>query len=371
MSEAGPGFFLMLAAIVLVWILAAKMLRSRNSGSGKGRSGGTGRGSGLPAGPPPAALGVPAGHPARTAAERLEAALSADFEDRVKDRVMKRNLSLRDREWDWTWFELKRYFLMCGVLRGVPMYSAEVDEVWHEMLMFTREYEQFCSGFCGCFIHHAPHGQGERPAEGERAWFDWVYGELFAQTPASGRIWGAFYRVPMSQARMEELETLGIEDLRERYFNRKSAGAFDDLDATVRYLIDRGRELAGQARGGGGTRDYDSRSTWDDPMMSTGLLSGLLFTSSMLPEDQFYNVMDSGQTDEQQKANSACSGSFYSCDGDGGDSGDGSESGGSDGGDGGSSDGGSSCSSGGDGGSSCSSGGDGGSSCGGGCGGGD
>ncbi|MGO4375152.1 hypothetical protein AB4Z21_31240 [Paenibacillus sp. MCAF20] len=143
-----------------------------------------------PAEEPPQALGVPYGHPARSAAERLESALGLDFEARIKDRVLKEQPRLTDNEWKWTWFELKRYFLMCATMRSVPMYSRSADAIWHEMLMFTREYEQFCAKFSGDLIHHAPHAAGVQPEPGERAWFDWVYGELFERTPASGRVWG-------------------------------------------------------------------------------------------------------------------------------------------------------------------------------------
>lgn len=188
---------------------------------------------------PPECLGVPAGHPARPAAERLEAALTTDFEARVKDRVLRHAPNLRDIEWQWRWFELKRYFLMCGVLRGVPMYSDRVDEVWHEMLMFTREYEEFCKKFCGQLIHHAPHAPDSKPNPGERALFDWVYGELFLPASGSAGLWGAFYRTPMPRGLMLELETHGAEELRNARFNARSAGVFPDLNATVDYLIER------------------------------------------------------------------------------------------------------------------------------------
>ena len=73
------------------------------------------------------------------------------------------------------------------------MYSVKVDDVWHEMLMFTREYEQFGKALCGGIIHHAPHTADEKPETGERAWFDWVYGEVvFEAAPASGQLWGSF-----------------------------------------------------------------------------------------------------------------------------------------------------------------------------------
>ncbi|UVI29956.1 hypothetical protein [Paenibacillus spongiae] len=318
---------------------------------------------------PPAALGVPEGHPARQAAQRLDYALTADFEARVKDRMLRKEPRMSENDWQWRWFELKRYFLMCGVLRNVPMYSAKVDDVWHEMLMFTWEYEQFCKSFSGTFIHHAPHAPGAKPDSAERAWFDWVYGELFAVFPASAQLWGAFYRTPLSRERIEELELAQADELRARRFNGQSAEAYPDLDGTVDYLVKRGRQLAQEARSGVGTAGihedrYRDRNMASDSMMATGVLSGALFFSSMGPADEFDRHMDEAQTEVQRQANGGSGGGASGCggygDGDrdhGSNGNDGSSCGGSGGSDGG----GSSGSSGGDSGGGCSSG------CGGGC----
>ncbi|SDX26348.1 hypothetical protein [Paenibacillus sp. CF384] len=297
MSIFGVFFIIILAFIVL------KLFQSRGTqqqSRAGGFSAGGGRRNVMPMRKPPEYLGVPEGHPARSAAERLEAALSEDFEARVKDRVMKRTPSMREGEWQWQWFELKRYFLMCGVLRNVPMYSVRVDEVWHEMLMFTREYEQFCKQFCGGTIHHAPHGADAKPAPGERAWFDWIYGELFLPVPVSGQLWGAFYRTPLPHELMDELETSDTNDLRSKRFNEKAATQFNDLSATIDYLIDRGGKLASAKE----QPIYkDNRVMDSSDMMTTGVLSGMFFYSSFGPIDNFHNQMDENQTEEQRNAN--------------------------------------------------------------------
>lgn len=306
----------------------------------------------------PSALGVPYGHPARTAAERLESALGLDFESRVKDRVLKEYPKMTDKEWAWTWFELKRYFLMCGIMRGVPMYSRQIDAVWHEMLMFTREYEQYCTGFCGEMIHHAPHAPGVQPLPDERAWFDWVYGELFAQAPASGRLWGAFYRTRMSAQKLEELADRGEPQLRDQWFNIKAAARYADLSDTVNYLIDRGKSQLVNAQHKEKSYRRESHSSnnygYDPALGTTGMLSGLLIYHSVTSPDDFTRQMDQEQNEEERKANGSGD-STYVCSGSSDDGR--NHSGGDDGGSGGDS----SCGSGGGGDS-----GGGGSSCGGG-----
>ncbi|WP_052350773.1 hypothetical protein [Paenibacillus gorillae] len=292
-----------------------------------------------PAEQPPAALGVPQGHPARSAAERLETALGLDLESRVKDRVLKEAPGMSDEEWNWTWFELKRYFLMCAVVKRVPMYSGKVDAVWHEMLMFTREYEGFCVKLCGQMIHHAPHEPSDVPEQSERAWFDWVYGELFTQAPASGRLWGNFYRTKMPQSRLQPLADLEAAELRENWFNVKALSQYKDLDETADYLIYRAKsELRKAGQNTAATPAWQSE--YDPAFSGTGILAGLLIVNSLDPysDSEFSRQMDLAQTEEQRQAND--SGVFIPpvC-------GSGSDHSGSDhsGGDGGGSDGGSSC----------------------------
>ncbi|QHW32530.1 hypothetical protein GZH47_18080 [Paenibacillus rhizovicinus] len=348
-------FFFMAMIVIITFFVLSNLMKSRN-GSPSQRGGRGGPRISRPAAllpAPPECLGVPAGHPVRPAAERLEEALTPDFEARVKDRVLRLAPSMREGEWQWRWFELKRYFLLCGVLRGVPMYSAQVDDVWHEMLMFTREYEQFCRQFCGSLIHHAPHTADAQPDRGARAWFDWVYGELFLPVFGSARLWGSFYRTPMPRELMHELATGSAEELRGRRFNTGAAALFPDLAATVDYLIERGRSLASSRSAPQTDNDGDLSST----MLMTGIMSGAFFYSSWGPEENFQSQMDAYQPEEEPRENnnnSGCSGT-YACSGDNGtdgNGGDGSSCSGSDGG--------------GDSGSSCG----GGSSCGSSCGGG-
>jgi uncharacterized membrane protein YgcG len=341
---------------------------------------------------PPAALGVPAGHPARAAAETIEAALTASFETMVKGRVLGSKPEMTELQWQWRWFELKRYFLMCAVLRSVPMYSDKVDEVWHEMLMFTWEYGQFCQKISGGFIHHAPHTADSKPQPGERAWFDWVYGELFPIERGSVMLWGSFYTVPLPRHRIDQFQTAEDSELRHKLFNMQAIRTHKDIADIADHLIRRGRMLSGAASGALRSRgDEQSNQALRDDGFGTGLMSGLFFSTSMGPEDGFLDRMRQEQEQSGPPFDSGanCAGAGFMGDGSGdtGQPGSGStdqqschsggcSSGGDNGGNscssGGSDSGSSSCSTGSDsGGSSCSSGSDGGgSSCGSSCGGG-
>lgn len=53
---------------------------------------------------------------------------------------------------------LRQFFLayLGGGLRPVSMPSQVVDDLWHEFILYTRDYQAFCSKAFGRFLHHTP-----------------------------------------------------------------------------------------------------------------------------------------------------------------------------------------------------------------------
>ncbi len=53
---------------------------------------------------------------------------------------------------------LRDYFQLCrrAGRRMVAMPSQVVDDAWHEFILFTRQYAQFCRSAFGRFLHHTP-----------------------------------------------------------------------------------------------------------------------------------------------------------------------------------------------------------------------
>jgi len=56
--------------------------------------------------------------------------------------------------------ELKRYLILCALKENseitINMYSADVDNLWHSFILFTKEYASFCDANGHHFIHHSP-----------------------------------------------------------------------------------------------------------------------------------------------------------------------------------------------------------------------
>ncbi len=71
---------------------------------------------------------------------------------------------------------LREYFHLCNIAgkRNVAMPSQAVDVAWHEFILFTRQYETFCTKALGRFLHHTPAEAMRTPTEAQdgikRAW---------------------------------------------------------------------------------------------------------------------------------------------------------------------------------------------------------
>ena len=55
--------------------------------------------------------------------------------------------------------EVKRWLWACAVSPQTLIISPElipIDRGWHCFLLYTKEYQEFCSQFLGRFIHHVP-----------------------------------------------------------------------------------------------------------------------------------------------------------------------------------------------------------------------
>jgi hypothetical protein len=88
--------------------------------------------------------------------------------------------------------EVKKYLVLADRDdgRAVPMFSVRVDEAWHQLVLFTAEYADFCARFADRFLHHAPDEtpgaeRTEAPPELSFAEFRAEYEALFgALSPA-------------------------------------------------------------------------------------------------------------------------------------------------------------------------------------------
>jgi hypothetical protein len=106
----------------------------------------------------------------------------------LEEKLLAKGKFLSKDEYEEAFRELKKYFVLCHVSSdGVGMISETVDEVWHQFILFTREYHAFCTKYFGHYFHHRPN-LASTPIEAEsRQRFLTLYGEHFGLLP---KIWG-------------------------------------------------------------------------------------------------------------------------------------------------------------------------------------
>ncbi|MDQ3581815.1 MAG: hypothetical protein M3495_09475 [Pseudomonadota bacterium] len=100
--------------------------------------------------------------------------------NRVARKLKERYPHLDERDISDVFRELKEYFHIIreskenGNEAFLSMPSQIVDEAWHEFILCTREYAEFCQRAFGRFLHHTPAESVRNPAqvqEGlERTW---------------------------------------------------------------------------------------------------------------------------------------------------------------------------------------------------------
>ncbi|MBD7937711.1 MULTISPECIES: glycine-rich domain-containing protein [Cytobacillus] len=154
---------------------------------------------------------------------QVESSFTESDKRQLKNRVLKEHPKWKDHEFDWLFMELKRYFFLCSLLKSVPMYSSKVDELWHEMILFTQKYADFCKQLFGQYLHHTPHTGGGNPSpHNERAFFDLLYLSYFQPSENSVKIWGSFMRKPLHPQILADFTALSEKELLMTYFRTHS-----------------------------------------------------------------------------------------------------------------------------------------------------
>lgn len=98
---------------------------------------------------------------------RWQAAARAAFVRRytlpkgIFDKLRARHPGLTTKDCQLVAHALRQFFLayIQGGFRPVAMPSQVADDLWHEFILHTRSYEQFCARAFGRFLHHTPAAQ--------------------------------------------------------------------------------------------------------------------------------------------------------------------------------------------------------------------
>lgn len=75
----------------------------------------------------------------------------------LEEKLVKSGIFATSTEYRDAFVEFKKYAALTVIYRKpLAMKSKTVDEVWHQFILFTREYATFCTSILGRFLHHSP-----------------------------------------------------------------------------------------------------------------------------------------------------------------------------------------------------------------------
>ncbi|MDX1806607.1 MAG: hypothetical protein R3267_06250 [Paenisporosarcina sp.] len=118
------------------------------------------------------------------------------------------------------WYELKKYLYLASLVKNLPMFSNDVDLVWHEFLEHEDEYNSFCLRFCGHIIEHKPHDKPKHLPK-ERAFFDILYRGMF-HLEDNNYYWGDFFSEKQDVVQWTEKIEKDMDYVLDTTHNRKT-----------------------------------------------------------------------------------------------------------------------------------------------------
>jgi hypothetical protein len=88
-----------------------------------------------------------------------------EFPPALSDKLRKHHPRLREDEVPQVLDGLRQWFVAClyagGEMIGMP--SRVVDDAWHEFILMTRAYTEFCEKAFGKYLHHTPNVLAPEP----------------------------------------------------------------------------------------------------------------------------------------------------------------------------------------------------------------
>ncbi|WP_157314950.1 hypothetical protein [Chitinibacter sp. GC72] len=93
------------------------------------------------------------------------------FPSGIRRRLALKYPELNDAQWLQVENAMRQYFRLHAKSKAaLAMPSLIVDEYWHEFILHTAVYEEFCKKALGRFLHHTPATGAQGHADLQRTW---------------------------------------------------------------------------------------------------------------------------------------------------------------------------------------------------------
>jgi hypothetical protein len=73
------------------------------------------------------------------------------------ERRIAKHLKVTEEQAGQLFLDVQKFLWMAAQSSQPCIPTPLIDDAWHEFMLYTREYEQFCKTYCGGFMHHEPH----------------------------------------------------------------------------------------------------------------------------------------------------------------------------------------------------------------------
>ena len=105
----------------------------------------------------------------------------------LEEKLMKKGVFNSHEEYQTSFTEFKKYVGLVGITnKPLKMSSEVVDSVWHQFILFTPQYREFCDEMLGSYMDHIPTTSFTPSVEGSGEMFSQSYQEIFGDIP---KIW--------------------------------------------------------------------------------------------------------------------------------------------------------------------------------------
>ena len=100
----------------------------------------------------------------------------------LKEKLLHRELFTSPDEYEHVFIEYKKFMGLTQVANDpLGMMSEAVDNVWHQHILFTKDYHEFSDRIAGHYIHHSPQTKEQPLPEGIRQRTIEVYNKVFGE----------------------------------------------------------------------------------------------------------------------------------------------------------------------------------------------